>query len=59
VLCVRFDRRFAALTAQDFISELLVRRLACSSSPWAMISALALVARGFLVITESRGGIWF
>ncbi|MFH7089387.1 hypothetical protein ACHWWK_09725 [Klebsiella pneumoniae] len=27
VLCVRFDRRFAALTAQDFISELLVRRL--------------------------------
>lgn len=26
VLCVRFDRRFAALTAQDFISELLVRR---------------------------------
>ncbi len=27
VLCVRFDRRFAALTAQDFISELLVRQL--------------------------------
>jgi len=27
VLCVRFDRRFAALTAQEFISELLVKRL--------------------------------
>ena len=27
VLCLRFDRRFAALTAQDFISELLVKRL--------------------------------
>lgn len=27
VLCVRFDRRFAALTAQYFISELLVERL--------------------------------
>ena len=24
VLCVRFDRRFAALTAQNFISDLLV-----------------------------------
>jgi hypothetical protein len=45
VLCVRFDRRFAALTAQDFVSDLLVRVLACSSLPWAMISALALVAR--------------
>jgi hypothetical protein len=56
MLCVRFDRRFAALTAQDFISELLVRR-ACSSLPWVMISALALVARGFLVITKGRGGI--
>jgi riboflavin kinase/FMN adenylyltransferase len=52
VLCVRFDRRFAALTAQNFISELLVRVLACSFSPWVMISALALVVRGFLVITE-------
>jgi riboflavin kinase/FMN adenylyltransferase len=27
VLCVRFDRRFAALTAQNFVSELLVKRL--------------------------------
>ncbi|HEX4499690.1 MAG TPA: bifunctional riboflavin kinase/FAD synthetase [Scandinavium sp.] len=27
VLCVRFDRRFAALTAQEFISNLLVKRL--------------------------------
>lgn len=27
VLCVGFDRRFAALTAQDFISDLLVKRL--------------------------------
>lgn len=27
VLCVRFDRRFAALTAQNFISDLLVKRL--------------------------------
>ncbi|MCK1969418.1 bifunctional riboflavin kinase/FAD synthetase [Franconibacter sp. IITDAS19] len=27
VLCVRFDRRFAALTAQSFVSELLVKRL--------------------------------
>ncbi|MGU3414384.1 bifunctional riboflavin kinase/FAD synthetase [Enterobacteriaceae bacterium C34A] len=27
VLCVRFDRRFAALTAQEFISDLLVKRL--------------------------------
>ena len=27
VLCLRFDRRFAALTAQDFISDLLVKRL--------------------------------
>lgn len=27
VLCLRFDRRFAALTAQDFIRELLVKRL--------------------------------
>lgn len=27
VLCVRFDRRFAALTAQRFISDLLVNRL--------------------------------
>ncbi|KFC07749.1 riboflavin kinase/FMN adenylyltransferase [Trabulsiella guamensis ATCC 49490] len=27
VLCVRFDRRFAALTAQTFISDLLVKRL--------------------------------
>ncbi|BDH47169.1 riboflavin biosynthesis protein RibF [Salmonella enterica subsp. enterica serovar Choleraesuis] len=27
VLCVRFDRRFAALTAQSFVSDLLVRRL--------------------------------
>lgn len=27
VLCVRFDRRFAALTAQNFVSELLVDRL--------------------------------
>jgi len=27
VLCVRFDRRFAALTAQAFISDLLVKRL--------------------------------
>ena len=27
VLCVRFDRRFAALTAQNFVSDLLVRQL--------------------------------
>ena len=27
VLCIRFDRRFAALTAQEFISDLLVKRL--------------------------------
>ncbi|MCA1921258.1 bifunctional riboflavin kinase/FAD synthetase [Buttiauxella noackiae] len=27
MLCVRFDRRFAALTAQNFVSELLVDRL--------------------------------
>lgn len=27
MLCVRFDRRFAALTAQNFISDLLVRHL--------------------------------
>ena len=27
VLCVRFDRRFAALTAQSFVSDLLVKRL--------------------------------
>ncbi len=27
VLCVRFDRRFAALTAQNFVSDLLVDRL--------------------------------
>ncbi|WP_202301294.1 bifunctional riboflavin kinase/FAD synthetase [Dryocola clanedunensis] len=27
VLCVRFDRRFAALTAQNFVSDLLVNRL--------------------------------
>ncbi len=27
VLCVRFDRRFAALTAQTFVSDLLVDRL--------------------------------
>ena len=27
VLCVRFDRRFAALTAQNFISDLLVKLL--------------------------------
>lgn len=27
VLCVRFDRRFAALSAQSFISELLVEKL--------------------------------
>ena len=27
VLCVRFDRRFAALTAQNFVSDLLVHRL--------------------------------
>jgi len=27
VLCVRFDRRFAALTAQNFINDLLVKRL--------------------------------
>ncbi|VEA21439.1 riboflavin biosynthesis protein RibF [Salmonella enterica subsp. enterica] len=27
MLCVKFDRRFAALTAQTFISELLVERL--------------------------------
>jgi riboflavin kinase/FMN adenylyltransferase len=27
VLCVRFDRRFAALTAQNFVSDLLVKRL--------------------------------
>ena len=27
VLCVRFDRRFAALTAQNFISDLLVKHL--------------------------------
>jgi riboflavin kinase/FMN adenylyltransferase len=59
VLCVRFDRRFAALTAQDFVSDLLVRVLACSSLPWAMISALALVARGFLVITEGWSGVRF
>jgi riboflavin kinase/FMN adenylyltransferase len=55
VLCVRFDRRFAALTAQDFISELLVRRWACSSSPWVMISALALVARDFLLLQKAGG----
>ncbi|SFR10679.1 MULTISPECIES: bifunctional riboflavin kinase/FAD synthetase [unclassified Enterobacter] len=27
VLCLRFDRRFAALTAQNFVSDLLVERL--------------------------------
>ncbi|KGB02490.1 riboflavin biosynthesis protein RibF [Enterobacteriaceae bacterium ATCC 29904] len=27
VLCVRFDRRFAALTAQNFVGDLLVKRL--------------------------------
>ncbi|EGZ6859322.1 bifunctional riboflavin kinase/FAD synthetase [Cronobacter sakazakii] len=27
VLCIRFDRRFAALTAQNFVSDLLVERL--------------------------------
>ncbi|XNM48359.1 hypothetical protein ACLK17_00160 [Escherichia coli] len=27
VLCVRFDRRFAALTAQNFISDFLVKHL--------------------------------
>jgi riboflavin kinase / FMN adenylyltransferase len=27
LLCVRFDHRFAALTAQEFISDLLVKRL--------------------------------
>ena len=27
MLCVRFDRRFAALTAQNFISDLLVKHL--------------------------------
>ncbi|MFP1529157.1 hypothetical protein ACLB1R_31770 [Escherichia coli] len=27
VLCVRFDRRFAALTAQNFISDLLAKHL--------------------------------
>lgn len=27
VLCVRFDRRFAALTPQSFVNELLVKRL--------------------------------
>ncbi|MFY9996584.1 MAG: bifunctional riboflavin kinase/FAD synthetase [Leclercia sp.] len=27
VLCVRFDRRFAALTAQNFVGDLLVERL--------------------------------
>ncbi|MDU3928110.1 MAG: bifunctional riboflavin kinase/FAD synthetase, partial [Enterobacter asburiae] len=27
VLCLRFDRRFAALTAQNFVSDLLVKRL--------------------------------
>ncbi|MBE5251329.1 MAG: bifunctional riboflavin kinase/FAD synthetase [Enterobacterales bacterium endosymbiont of Blomia tropicalis] len=27
VLCVRFDRRFAALSAQNFIAELLVKKL--------------------------------
>ncbi len=53
VLCVRFDRRFAALTAQDFISELLVRRPACSSSPLVTISALALVAGDFLLLQKA------
>ncbi|MBB1198855.1 bifunctional riboflavin kinase/FAD synthetase [Enterobacteriaceae bacterium 89] len=31
VLCIRFDRRFAALTAQEFISDLLVKRLGVQS----------------------------
>lgn len=45
VLCVRFDRRFAALTAQTFISELLVNRLGVQFLAVGMISALALVAK--------------
>ena len=45
VLCVRFDRRFAALTAQNFVSDLLVRQLGVQFLAEAMISALALVVR--------------
>ncbi len=45
VLCVRFDRRFAALTAQNLSATCWSGSLACSFSPWAMISALALVVR--------------
>lgn len=59
VLCVRFDRRFAALTAQDFISELLVRRLGVQFLAVGDDFRFGAGRQGgFLVITKGGGGIW-
>ncbi len=52
VLCVRFDRRFAALTAQNFISELLVRRLGVQFLAVGDDFRFGAGRRGFLVITK-------
>lgn len=53
VLCVRFDRRFAALTAQDFISELLVRRLGVQFLAVGDDFRFGAGRGGFLVITKA------
>ena len=53
VVCVRFDRRFAAHSAQSFISELLVDKLNVKFLAVGMISALALVAGDFLLLQKA------
>lgn len=57
VLCVRFDRRFAALTAQTLSANCWCASWASSSSPLAMISALAPVAVGISCYCKSRRGV--
>lgn len=53
VLCVRFDRRFAALTAQTLSANCWSAGWESSSSPLAMISALARVAGDFLLLQKA------
>ncbi len=57
--CVKFDRRFAALTAQTFISELLAVYPRVLSAVGDDFRFALCRAGDFFVITEGGGGVWF
>ncbi|SUH89883.1 riboflavin biosynthesis protein RibF [Salmonella enterica subsp. enterica serovar Typhimurium] len=60
VLCVKFDRRFAALTAQTFISELLVERLGVQFLAVGDDFRFGASRAGdFLLLQKAGGGVWF